>query len=91
MLTIPGASTNRTQNHSYIGYGARITGSYNGLETAQVGARGQAVRVFFQTGGHVDVAPVFSYGSDIYVLPNGSGGCGRSPIVGPRGFRATGD
>lgn len=60
----------------------RIRSAYNGLETAQVGARGQAVRVFFQTGGHVDVAPVFSYGSDIYGLPNGSGGwISTAPIV----------
>lgn len=52
----------------------RIRSAYDGLETAQVGTRGQAVRVFFQTGGHVDVAPVFSYGSDVYGLPDGSGG-----------------
>lgn len=60
----------------------RIRSAYNGLETAQVGARGQAVRVFFQNGGHVDVAPVFSYGSDVYGLPNGSGGwISTAPIV----------
>lgn len=52
----------------------RIRSAYDGLETAEVGARGQAVRVFFQTGGHVDVAPVFSYGRDVYGLPDGSGG-----------------
>jgi hypothetical protein len=52
----------------------RIRRAYDGLEVAQVGARGQAVRVFFKTGGHVDVAPVFSHGNDIYGLPNGEGG-----------------
>lgn len=52
----------------------RIRQAYSGLESAQVGTRGQAVRVFFQTGGHVDVAPVFSYGDDTYALPNGEGG-----------------
>lgn len=48
--------------------------AYDGIETAQVGARGQAVRVFFKSGGHVDVAPVFSHGSAVYGLPGGDGG-----------------
>jgi len=52
----------------------RVRRAYNGLATAQVGARGQAVRIFFQNGGHVDVAPVFSYGNDVYGLPGGDGG-----------------
>lgn len=52
----------------------RIRQAYNGLEVAQVGARGQAVRVFFQSGGHVDVAPVFSHGNDVFGLPSGDGG-----------------
>lgn len=52
----------------------RIRRAYDGLSTAQVGARGQAVRVFFQGSGHVDVAPVFSYGNNVYGLPNGTGG-----------------
>jgi hypothetical protein len=52
----------------------RIRKAYDGLSTAQVGARGQAVRIFFKNGGHVDVAPVFSHGNDIYGLPNGEGG-----------------
>jgi hypothetical protein len=56
------------------GFIYRVRQAYNGLEAAQVGTRGQAVRVFFQTGGHVDVAPVFSYGDDVYALPNGEGG-----------------
>lgn len=52
----------------------RVRRAYSGLSTAQVGARGQAVRIFFKNGGHVDVAPVFSHGNDIYGLPGGDGG-----------------
>ena len=52
----------------------RIRKAYDGLSTAQVGARGQAVRIFFDGGGHVDIAPVFSYGNDVYGLPKGDGG-----------------
>lgn len=52
----------------------RVRRAYSGLSTAQVGARGQAVRIFFQKGGHVDVAPVFSHGNDVYGLPGGDGG-----------------
>jgi hypothetical protein len=52
----------------------RIRRAYDGLSVAQVGARGQAVRVFFKSGGHVDVAPVFSKGNGVYHLPNGTGG-----------------
>lgn len=60
----------------------RVRRAYDGIETAQVGARGQAVRVFFQTGGHVDVAPVFSHGNDVYGLPKGDGGwINTSPTV----------
>lgn len=60
----------------------RVRRAYDGLEIAQVGARGQAVRIFFKTGGHVDVAPVFWYGGDIYGLPSGKGGwINTAPIV----------
>lgn len=52
----------------------RIRDVYNGFKTQQVGTRGQAVRVFYKTGGHVDVAPVFYQGNDVYHLPNGTGG-----------------
>jgi hypothetical protein len=61
----------RSDSKSFI---YRIRQAYDGLEIAQVGTRGQAVRVFFKTGGHVDVAPVFSYGGNVYALPDGSGG-----------------
>lgn len=52
----------------------RIRDAYNGLSIQQVGTRGQAVRVFYKTGGHVDVAPVFHIGNGVYKLPDGSGG-----------------
>lgn len=52
----------------------RVRRAYDGLSTAQVGARGQAVRIFFNNGGHVDVAPVFFHGNDVYGLPGGDGG-----------------
>ena len=51
----------------------RIREAYNGVSIQQVGARGQAVRVFFKGGGHVDVAPVFFAGGDDYLLPAGDG------------------
>ncbi len=52
----------------------RVRDAYSGFKTQQVGTRGQAVRVFYKTGGHVDVAPVFHQGNDVYHLPNGTGG-----------------
>lgn len=52
----------------------RVRNAYNGFKTQQVGTRGQAVRVFYESGGHVDVAPVFLQGNDVYQLPNGTGG-----------------
>lgn len=52
----------------------RIRRAYDGFSVAQVGARGQAVRVFYQSGGHVDIAPVFIKGDGVYHLPSGSGG-----------------
>lgn len=51
----------------------RIRDAYDGLSIQQVGTRGQAVRVFYQTGGHVDVAPVFFEANDVYKLPAGDG------------------
>lgn len=64
-------NTYRGDSRSFI---YRVRRAYDGLEAAQVGTRGQAVRVFFQQGGHVDIAPVFSHGNDIYGLPDGAGG-----------------
>jgi tRNA nucleotidyltransferase (CCA-adding enzyme) len=41
---------------------------------ATVGARGQAVRLFYTTGAVVDIAPVFKWSGDGYALPSGDGG-----------------
>lgn len=60
-------------NDSY-GFIYRIRDIYKGYKIQQVGTRGQAIRVFYKTGGHVDVAPVFYQGDDVYQLPNGTGG-----------------
>lgn len=64
-------NTYRRDSKSFI---YRVRRAYDGLEVAQVGTRGQAVRVFFDGQGHVDIAPVFSYGNDVYGLPDGTGG-----------------
>jgi SMODS domain-containing protein len=67
----------------------RVRRAYDGLETAQVGARGQAVRIFFQSGGHVDVAPVFKRSNGDYHLPAGNGGwIITSPFVANDWFKA---
>lgn len=46
-----------------------IRQAYAGTKIQQVGTRGRAIRVFYKTGGHVDVAPVFHQGNDVYYLP----------------------
>jgi hypothetical protein len=39
----------------------------------EIGARGQAVRLFYTNGAHVDIAPVFKWSGAGYALPSGSG------------------
>lgn len=79
-------STYRWDSKSFI---YRVRRAYDGLEAAQVGTRGQAVRVFFKSGGHVDIAPVFSYGDDVYGLPDGTGGwLNTAPTVANSWFAA---
>jgi predicted nucleotidyltransferase len=41
---------------------------------ANIGARGQAVRLFYTNGAHVDIAPVFPWNSGGFGLPRGDGG-----------------
>lgn len=66
----------------------RIRRSYDGYRTQQVGARGQAVRVFYKTFGHVDVAPVFSDGGGVYSLPSGAGGwINTAPVAATQWFK----
>ena len=42
-------------------------------QVKQVGARGQAVRLFYKVGLNVDIAPVFKWSSSGYALPAGDG------------------
>lgn len=42
-------------------------------QVQNVGARGQAVRLFYTDGLHVDIAPVFEWNSGGYALPAGDG------------------
>ncbi|MEV6992155.1 hypothetical protein AB0N87_23510 [Streptomyces sp. NPDC093228] len=39
-----------------------------------VGTRGQVVRLFYASGPHVEIAPVFASSAGGFLLPNGSGG-----------------
>ncbi|HWJ96636.1 MAG TPA: hypothetical protein VNQ33_00670 [Acidimicrobiales bacterium] len=41
---------------------------------ASIGARGQAVRLFYTSGAHVDIAPTFKWSSGGFALPSGEGG-----------------
>jgi len=41
---------------------------------AKIGARGQAVRLFYTSGAHVDIAPVFKWSGGGFALPKGDGG-----------------
>lgn len=68
----------------------RITQAYSGFKVQQVGTRGQAVRVFYENGGHVDVAPVFKMNDSTFHLPSGSGGwILTSPFVANKWFSDT--
>lgn len=40
----------------------------------KIGARGQAVRLFYTSGAHVDIAPVFKWSGGGFGLPKGDGG-----------------
>jgi hypothetical protein len=39
----------------------------------KIGARGQAVRLFYTSGAHVDIAPVFKWSTAGFALPSGDG------------------
>lgn len=52
----------------------RIRTALNAKTTIKkIGARGQAVRLFYQSGAHVDIAPTFKWKGDGYALPRGNG------------------
>lgn len=52
----------------------RVRDALDAYQVQVVGARGQAVRLFYKAAPHVDIAPVFQWSGGGYALPNGSGG-----------------
>jgi hypothetical protein len=52
----------------------RVRDALNAYKVEVVGARGQAVRLFYKAAPHVDIAPVFQWSGGGYALPNGTGG-----------------
>jgi hypothetical protein len=52
----------------------RIRDALSRYQVQIVGARGQAVRLFYNPAPHVDIAPVFKWNGGGYGLPNGRGG-----------------
>jgi predicted nucleotidyltransferase len=50
------------------------TGLNANTSIKKIGARGQAVRLFYTSGAHVDIASVFKWNGDGYALPRGDGG-----------------
>lgn len=52
----------------------RVRDALNSYKVEVVGARGQAVRLFYKAAPHVDIAPVFQWAGGGYALPDGSGG-----------------
>lgn len=52
----------------------RVRDALSDYSVKIVGARGQAVRLFYTNAPHVDIAPVFKWNGDGYALPNGTGG-----------------
>lgn len=62
----------RSDSQSFI---YRLRGQINAKTTVQqVGTRGQAVRLFYNDGLHVDIAPAFAWDIGGYALPSGTGG-----------------
>lgn len=51
----------------------RVREALAGKRIETVGARGQAVRLFYVSGSHVDIAPVFGRKGGGYLLPSGEG------------------
>lgn len=65
----------------------RVKRAYGDGVDIDVGARGQTIRIFFQTGGHVDVAPVFRESADKYIIPAGDGSwLPTSPLLGTQWY-----
>lgn len=52
----------------------RVRDALNAYRVELVGARGQAVRLFYTAEPHVDIAPMFQWSGGGFALPNGTGG-----------------
>ena len=62
----------RTKSGDFL---QRIRDGLNAKTSIQkIGARGQAVRLFYAKGAHVDIAPVFKWRGDGFAIPRGDGG-----------------
>lgn len=60
----------------------RIRDALNEYQVQVVGARSQAVRLFYKANPHVDIAPVFRWDTGGFIIPNGSGGWNKTdPIL----------
>jgi len=65
---------NSTYSTNSSGFLYRVRTALNNTSTVQkVGARGQAVRLFYADGLSVDIAAVVKYSTGGYGIPNGSG------------------
>lgn len=63
--------TYRTDSRRFL---YRVRDALNNYRVEVVGARGQAVRLFYKQNPNVDIAPVFARKGGGYLLPNGGGG-----------------
>lgn len=59
-----------SNSHAFM---QRIRGSFGSSHIQTIGVRGQAVRLFYKSGAHVDIAPVFWATDGGYLLPSGDG------------------
>ena len=63
--------TYRNDSVAFIGRVRTALSAHTSVK--QVGARGQAVRLFYVNGAHVDIAPLFKWSGGGYALPSGDG------------------
>ncbi len=64
---------NRYQNNSQL-FIQRIRQALGQHRTqVTLGVRGQAVRLFYQSGGYIDIVPAFKWNAGGYIIPSGTG------------------
>jgi hypothetical protein len=63
------SSTYQNNSQAFI---QRIRGAFTNCRIETIGVRGQAVRLFYTNGAHVDIAPVFGWAAGGYILPSGN-------------------